>query len=295
MSLMPPLDPRVTAARPDLAAASLRGRVEAARFVEGHRCQVLAEALDVKRRPRPDAPVDTQLLYGETVVVFDDDEEGWSWVQADRDGYVGYVAASALDRTPKTASHRVIVNRTFVYPAADMKLPVLAALPLDGRVTVEPRASAAADAMFTRLSTGGFVVSSHLAPLERPAADYVAVAEQMIGTPYLWGGKSAGGIDCSGLVQLAMSVANRSLPRDTDMQEAVDGATSIDATSADLRRGDLVFWRGHVGIMASSAHLVHANGHHMLVISEPLVAAQARIADVSRLQISSIRRPNRGI
>ena len=288
--LLPQLDPRLTAARPDLAAANLRGRVEAARFVEGHRCQVCADVLDVKRRPRPDASVDTQLLFGETVMVFDDDEDGWSWVQADRDAYVGYVAASALDRTPKASTHRVIVNRTFVYPAADMKLPVLAALPLDGRVAVDATSNIAGGT-FTRLSTGGFVISSHIAALDRPAADYVAVAEQLIGAPYLWGGRTAGGIDCSGLVQLAMSVANRTMPRDTDMQQRAEVAAPVDQAAEDLRRGDLVFWKGHVGIMASPTDLLHANGHHMLVIREPLVAAQARIDDALKLSVAAIRRP----
>ena len=280
----PPLDRRLTAVRPDLAAASLRGRVEAERFVEGQRCQVVTEVLDLKRRPRPDAPVDTQLLFGETVMVFDDDDEGWSWVQSERDAYVGYVATHALGRAPTAATHRVVVKRTFVYPAADMKQPVLAALPLDGRIV-----AGGTSGMFTKLPGIGFVVTSHIARLDEPAGDFVSVAETFIGTPYLWGGKSASGIDCSGLVQLAMAVTNLSMPRDTDMQERDDGARPVE-DGEDLRRGDLVFWKGHVGIMTDNAQLLHANGHHMLVILEALSAAQARIFDEAALPISSIRR-----
>ena len=287
----PTFDPRLTPARPDLAAASLRGRIDAPRFVEGHRCQVTADVLDVKRRPRPDAPVDTQLLFGETVVVFDEDE-GWSWVQAERDAYVGYVTTNALSRTLEAATHRVIVNRTFVYPAANMKLPVIVALPLDAHVTVDASGSAVADPLFRKLSTGGFIVASHIAPLAQSVADYVTVAEQLIGAPYLWGGKSVGGIDCSGLVQLAMSVTNRSMPRDTDLQETSDQAVKVDPETTELLRGDLVFWKGHVGIMSSATDLLHANGYHMLVTREPLVAAQARIEATTHVQISAIRRPN---
>ena len=280
----PIADPRLTAARPDLAAASLRGLVDAPRYAEGQHGQVLVELLDCKRRPRPDAPVDTQLLYGETVVVYEDDAEGWSWIQAERDGYVGYVASSALGRVPWTATHRVIVNRTFIYPGPDMKLPVLGAVPLDGRV-----AALGTTGIFTKLH-GGYVITAHLADVARPADDFVAVAEQLVGAPYLWGGKSVGGIDCSGLVQVAMSLANRSMPRDTDLQQRSDEAMSLDP-AAGLQRGDLVFWSGHVGIMSDSETLLHANGHHMLVIREPLAAAQDRILAATRQAISAIRRP----
>ena len=279
-------DPRLTAARPDLAAATLRGRVTAERFVDGTRCQVAIEIVDLKRKPRPDSAVDTQLLWGETVMVFED-QEGWSWVQADRDGYVGYVASSALGQVPGPPTHRVVVNRTFIYPAADMKQPILAALPLDGRLVLAEDGDD-----FVRIQGGGFVFSAHVAPLDQPARDYVAVAEQLAGAPYLWGGKSVGGIDCSGLVQLALAVAGRELPRDTDLQEAMGDCVPIDADLCGLRRGDLVFWKGHVGIMSDAETLLHANGHHMLVKIESLRAAQQRIAAVSGLPITSARRLN---
>ena len=277
------LHPRLTAARPDIAAAHLRGRVEAARFVEGEPFTVGVDVLDLKRRPRPDAPLDTQLLYGETLVVYEA-EDGWGWAQADRDGYVGYVAMSALDRGATAATHRVIVGRTHVYPAPDMKQPVIGALPLEGRVKVEGVRGA-----FVEIKGRGFVVASHVAPLDHRADDPVAVAESLIGTPYLWGGRSPLGLDCSGLVQLAFAMSGTALPRDTDMQVALGSAVATDASLEGLRRGDLVFWPGHVGVMSDQTTLLHANAHHMLVAAEPLRAARDRIA-AEGTALSSVRR-----
>ena len=277
------LDPRTTAARPDLAAAHLRGQVEAQRFVVGEPFTVRVDVLDLKKRPRPDAPLDTQLLYGETLVVFEDDD-GWGWAQADRDGYVGYLAMSALDRGATPATHRVIVRRAHIYPAPDMKQPVIGILPLDGRVKVEGVRGA-----FVEIKGRGFVVANHVAPLAEGPRDPVMVAEGLLGTPYLWGGRSPLGVDCSGLVQLAFSMAGVSLPRDTDMQVTLGSAVSIDASLAGLRRGDLVFWPGHVGVMIDGATLLHANAHHMLVAAEPLRIARDRIA-AGGAALSSIRR-----
>jgi cell wall-associated NlpC family hydrolase len=277
------LDPRLTPARPDLAASHLRGRVAAERFADGEAFSVLDETVDMKRLPRPDAPLETQLLHGETLVVYDDDN-GWGWAQADRDGYVGYVAMSALGRVVVAPTHRTIVRRAHIYPAADMKQPVIGALPLDGRVAVEDSRGA-----FLKIGGHGFVVATHLAPLDRVAPDPVDVAESLLGTPYLWGGKSPLGIDCSGLVQLSHSMAGRSLPRDTDMQEALGLPLDLDEGLTALHRGDLVFWKGHVGIMADSNLIVHANAHHMLVEREHVLAARDRIAATGNA-ISSIRR-----
>ena len=276
------LDPRITPARGDIAAAFLRGRVEADRFVEGERFTIIAEVTDLKRRPRPDAPLDTQLLHGETLTIFED-EDGWGLAQADRDGYVGYVAMSALARPGAAPTHRVIVNRTFVYPDADMKRPALAALPLDGRVVVVGAAGA-----FFKTSGHGFVFAAHLAPLGHNVEDYVTVAERLVGVPYLWGGKSPLGIDCSGLVSIACSMGGRAMPRDTDMQEREGDALAVDLDT--LRRGDLVFWKGHVGIICDPGMLLHANASHMMVSREPLLAARARILDSAGTAISSCRR-----
>lgn len=282
--MTPPFDRRVTALRDDLAAASLRGQVESRRFAEGEPFRVVVDVLDMKRRPRPDAPLETQLLHGESLIVYDDDD-GWGWAQAERDGYVGYVAMSALWRGSAVATHRVIVARTYVYPSADMKQPALMALPLDGRIDVTRIENG-----FARLRPHGFVVATHIAPIAEAMPDPVTVAERLVGVPYLWGGKSPLGIDCSGLVQLAMSMAGRVMPRDTDMQEAVGAALQIDDALSDLRRGDLVFWKGHVGLMIDGEMLLHANAHHMLVAREPLRVARDRILASSQSDITSIRR-----
>ena len=279
-----PHDPRMTPARGDLAAASLRGVVEAERYVEGETFTVAAEIADLKRAPRHDAPLDTQLLFGETLSVYEE-ENGWAWVQAERDRYVGYVAMHMLVRGRRRATHRVTANRTFVYPAPDMKQPVLGAIPLDGRVMVEETAGA-----FARTADHVYVFSAHLTPVETTVPDYVAVAERLLGTPYLWGGKSSLGIDCSGLVQLAASLGGLSMPRDTDMQAKIGESVLIGRSLEGLARGDLVFWPGHVGIMLDAATLLHANAHQMLVASESLSVARNRIAATTGNEIVNARR-----
>lgn len=276
------LDRRLTPARPDLAAVYLKGRVTADRYVEGAVMEVKEGVVDMRREPRPDAAVDTQVLYGERVTVYDE-EEGWAWAQLARDGYVGWIGANVLWSELSAPTHRVCVPRTFVYPAASIKQPPLLALPLSAEVSiVEERDT------FLVTRDRGFIWRTHLTALDQPAPDFVAVAETLIGAPYLWGGKSVIGVDCSGLVQIALAVAGRKAPRDSDMQEAQLGAPV--ATDAPRQRGDLIFWKGHVGIMRDAQTLLHANGTHMLVSSEPLDLVRARNLEAGAGDITGVRR-----
>lgn len=279
-------DKRLTPARPDLAAAHLRGQVEAARYVEGQAMRVILEASPVRGEPNPENGYDTQALYGETLTAYDFDDEGWAFVQLARDNYVGYVSASALAPADRPATHRVRAPRTPVYPARSIKTPPLLALPMLAQVSVLE-----GDGSFARIEGGGYVWESHLAPIDFAEPDFVVVAERFEHAPYLWGGKTWEGVDCSGLVQIALQAAGVDAPRDTDMQAAALGAT-VDpgADFKNLLRGDLVFWKGHVGLMCDPDTLLHANGHHMQVAREPFAQARARIANDSFGEVTAVRR-----
>jgi len=282
---MPAYDPRLTPARADLAAAHLRGLVAAETYAEGHPMRVAAEAAPLHRAPHPESPVETHALFGETVMLYED-REGWGWVQLKTDSYVGYMAMNALAELGPPPTHRVRVNRTFLYPAPDMKRPPVGTLPLGAQLTALSENGA-----FTQIAPAGFVFSTHLCPVQSFDADFVSVAERLLHTPYLWGGKSCLGIDCSGLVQLALAQTGVTAPRDTDLQMAALGTPLLFGDDLPtLQRGDLLFWKGHVGIMRDETALLHANGHHMLVASEPLAEARARILEKSFGPIIAIKR-----
>jgi len=282
---MTPLDPRLTPARPDLAAACLRGQVAADAYVEGRALHVCVGTADLRHAPAPDAPLDTQALFGEDVMLYED-HEGWGWVQLARDGYVGYMSMAALVEGRIKPTHRVTVNRSFVYPGPDLKFSARDALPLGAAVRVR-----ATKGGFAQIDDAAFVFSAHLLPSGENQQGFVAVAERLLHAPYLWGGKTSLGIDCSGLVQISLGAAGIDAPRDTDLQELALGTPIAVATDlAGLRRGDLVFWRGHVGIMRDETTLLHANAHHMLVASEPLRIARDRNLAKTSQPISAIKR-----
>ncbi|WP_105383728.1 C40 family peptidase [Neorhizobium alkalisoli] len=265
------LDRRLHAFRPDLADELLKGSVEAENFVRGEPAQVIVPAAQL--RPSPDLALgmDTELLFGETVRVFDR-AGGFAWIQADQDGYVGYLPETMLGE-PEEATHRIAVQRTFVYPEPELRKPPMTALSMGSRVMVVGEAETRGT-RYCLLSGGGAVIASHCLPMaEAMGDDYVAVAEKFIETPYLWGGRSGFGLDCSALVQLALMMAGRTVPRDSDMQAAIGVAISRE----ELCRGDLVFWKGHVGIMENEETLLHANGHTMSVARENFEAAVRRI------------------
>jgi hypothetical protein len=279
------LDRRITPARPDLAARHLVGQVEARAFADPEPMRVVAASAPLRREPRPDAALDTEALAGELVQVYER-FEGWAWVQLAADGYVGYLPDDALRADAPAPTHRVLALRSFVYPGPSIKLPPLAALSLGAGVTV---AGEAGD--FAVLADGGHVFAGHLAPIAAAEPDFVAVAERFVGLPYLWGGKTSLGLDCSGLTQLALSAAGIDAPRDTDMQEAALGTpVAFDEGLEGLKRGDLVFWKGHVGIMTDPWTLLHATAYTMTVMSEPLRTARDRILAKSFGAITSIKR-----
>lgn len=269
-------DSRLHAFRPDLADARLKGEVAAERFVIGRPARISVPVADVRKAPRPDAGVNTQLLYGDDVQVFEE-TEGFAWLQAERDGYVGYVSAGDLAPRGPEPTHVVTALRTFVYPGPDMKFPRSSALSLGSRVAVTGHAETRGT-NYALLPSGEAIVAQHLAPVGTKADDFVSVAERLIDTPYLWGGFSAFGIDCSGLVQLSMRMSGRDVLRDSDMQEASLGAlVDAGADFSELQRGDLVFWKGHVAIMTDASMMIHANGHTMTVAREGLREAIDRI------------------
>jgi cell wall-associated NlpC family hydrolase len=269
-------DARLHAFRPDLADDRLRGEVSAERFVSGRPARIAAAVADIRKAPSPNAGLDTQALLGDDVRVFEQ-AGGWAWIQTERDGYVGYVAETMLGPQGLPSTHLVAAPRSFLYPGPDMKLPRSGQLSMGSAVTVTGYAETRGT-RYALLPSGDAVIAGHLRPTGDAAADYVAVAETLLNTPYLWGGASAFGIDCSGLVQLSIRMAGRNVLRDTDMQaESIGEPLQPGHGFSGLLRGDLVFWKGHVAIMTDPENTIHANGHTMLVSRERLSDAVERI------------------
>jgi cell wall-associated NlpC family hydrolase len=279
------LDKRRVAVRDDLAAASLRDLVTVPRYAVGERAQVGWTTLSMRKLPDLGLGYETELLYGERVTVYERAGD-WAWVQAERDQYVGYVLADGLLDEGPAPTHHVTALGTFVYPAADIKTPPVSQLSMTTPLVVVEVTD-----RFAKLASGGFVIARHIAERGKVAPDYVEIAERYIGTPYLWGGRSRLGIDCSGLVQNALAAAGVAAPRDSDMQAAELGQPlPLPTADTPCQRGDLIFWRGHVAIMLNDELMVHANGHHMATAVEALVDASQRIAKSGGGPITGARR-----
>jgi cell wall-associated NlpC family hydrolase len=277
-------DPRLTPARPDVAARYLEGQVEAARFVDGEEFEVADGVTSMRLQPFSGAEMNTQALKGERVTIYDRNEEGWAWGQLNGDGYVGWLSDLALYPPGPTPTHKVTALRTFLFPGPSIKLPPTDTLPLGARLAIVKMTDA-----FAITDAGHCVPRQHVTEIDAFETDFVAVAERFVGTPYLWGGKSSLGIDCSGLVQIALTVAGTGCPRDSDMQESGLGRALSDAEMQHLKRGDLIFWKGHVAIARDANTIVHANAHHMATAIEDTKGTIARIKAAGS-DVTSIRR-----
>jgi len=277
-------DPRLTPARPDLAAKYLQGKVEAGRFVEGEQFVIADSLAPLRERPSVDAALLTQALKGERVTIYDHDGEGFAWGQLHGDGYVGWLPDRALAKPAGAPTHKVTAIRTFAFPGPSIKLPPTETLVMGARVNVIREGGP-----FAVTREGWYLPRQHLGAIEDHVEDFVGVAERFVGTPYLWGGKSSFGIDCSGLVQIALNAAGTGCPRDSDMQQDGLGRTLSAAESKKPRRGDLMFWKGHVAIVRDADTIVHANAHHMATTVENTRDAVARIKAAGN-EITAIKR-----
>ncbi len=279
-------DPRLTPARRDLAAKHLAGTVDAERFVDGKAYEIAAPQAPVRRSPSAAAELLTEALKGERVTIYDISEDSWAWGQLAADGYVGFLPASALGPPGPATTHKVTALRTLVFPGPSIKLPPIETLPFGSELAI-----ARMEGPFAITPAGGHVPLVHVAPLATMDTDFVAVAERFLGAPYLWGGKTSDGLDCSGLVQLALTACGVKCPRDSDMQERAPGsALANPGDLAQLRRGDFIFWKGHVAIVRDETTMVHASGHHMAVAIEAITPAIARIRTDEGLEVTSVHR-----
>lgn len=289
-------DPRVTPARPDLAASHLKGKVDADRYADGTVMQVTTSVLPIRKAPAPDSMQETQMLFGDVFTVYEE-RDGWGWGQAASDNYVGYVDVEGLSTPVIEPTHTVSALRTYRFSEANLKSAPIGLISMNAQLTLGKEQNG-----FAHDARGGWVWLSHTAPIGEYAEDPVAVAETFLGAPYFWGGKESLGLDCSGLVQNAFVACGMAIPRDADMQEAYftapahgqilwDSKNDQPCEDVALERGDLIFWAGHIGLMVDAAHFIHANATHMGVTIDPLADMAEKWATEKNLPVGRIIRP----
>lgn len=261
-------DPRETFANERVAHSSLKGLVDTPLLTDGALMQVCVPVIGITASPNS-VRLERQALFGEQVTVLEI-VEGIAFGRCETNGYVGYLSAAGLVEW-HAPSHRLGVRASFAFQAPDIKSPDPVALSFGSQVAV-----VGAENGFSKTRDGLFLPEAHLLPIGEAFSDPVATARLFLGTPYLWGGNSAFGIDCSGLVQAAFQAAGVASPGDSDQQSRMEG---VNLSEHDpLLPGDLLFWKGHVALVSENARIIHANGFHMMVVEEDLEPALSRIA-----------------
>lgn len=275
-------DPRITPWRDGIAARSLEGVLEAEVYLDPKAMSCMAPAAALRAGPDANAEQMDQVLFGERFEVLEE-EGAWVFGQAARDGYVGFVEAAALQPAGDMPTHRVSAIRTYAFAEPSIKSRASGPYSINSLVTVE-----AVEGRLAKVTGAGWMTADHLSPIGLFEDDWTAVAERFVGAPYLWGGRESLGLDCSGLVQQALFACGRACPRDTDQQQALGAPIA----AGDFGRGDLVFWKGHVALGIGEGRIVHANGHHMATVIEPLAEAVDRIRGAGAGEPTAFRRPN---